>query len=103
LANYWDRCEALVNAMDATNETAAGTDERKAADAAQTVVGNEVNEAACAVCAFVPTMPYEARTKTYFLEMLATDNCGTLDRTQILALLPSLSTLVACRREGGAA
>jgi hypothetical protein len=103
LANYWDRCEALSKAMDATDETKAGTNERKAADVAQTFIGNEVNEAALAVCAFVPTMVHEARMKTNFLEKLATDNGGMLDKTWTRALLSSLPTLVAWRRKGGEA
>lgn len=101
LARYWDRCEALRQAMIATDDTENGTSEREAADAAQTTVGEEVNEAACAICAFVPTQAYEARFKTFFVEMLVADN-GGMDRTWARALLSSMQTLVAWRRGGAA-
>jgi hypothetical protein len=80
LSRYWDRCEALAQAMNVTDRTKDGTPERETADAAQTAIGNEVNELACAICAFVPTRIHEARFKTSFVEMLMNDNGGWTER-----------------------
>jgi hypothetical protein len=95
MAIYWDRYESLDQAMDATDATDAGTPERSAAEARQFSAGDQLSEASCAICAYVPRRRMDARIKADFLRTLAAGNGGQLEKEEEAALLSSLSDLVA--------
>lgn len=65
--------------------------------------GSEQEMAACrhltatevAICAYIPTRAYEARVKADFINRLATESLGMLDRECTKALLATLPKLYA--------
>lgn len=93
MATYWDRYDALSGAMDASDDTDPHTPEREAADQAQSLAGDALDDAAVAICAFIPEMAYEARIKADFLAFLIRENGGSMDRNWAGALVGSLSGL----------
>lgn len=102
IATYWEAYDRLDIAMQETDAVKDGTPEREAAEQKQFTAGDELDKAACAVCAYVPIYPFEARIKADFVAALARENGGTLDREWTSALLPSLPTLYDPKREAKA-
>ncbi|MBX3584308.1 MAG: hypothetical protein KF810_20695 [Rhizobiaceae bacterium] len=98
LATYWESYEALGAAMDAADDTDPRTPEREAADEVQRLAGEALDDAAVAICAFVPGHAHEARIKANFLTQLIGEN-GAMDRNWADALIGSLPRLYAQRAE----
>lgn len=99
LADYWEKYDLLDLAMQETDATSSGTPEHEAAQIKQFEAGNRMDEAACAICAYVPVWQFEARIKAGFVAYLAKENCGGLDSEWASALIQSLPTLYAPKRE----
>lgn len=99
IATYWEAYDRLDIAMQETDATKDGTPDRRFAELKQFEAGDEMDKAACAVCAYVPVYPFEACIKADLVAALARENGGTLDREWTSALLPSLPTLYDPKRE----
>ncbi|MBL8578118.1 MAG: hypothetical protein JNK47_12900 [Mesorhizobium sp.] len=93
IATYWDRYDALCRAMDFTDSQPDGKQKEKAFEK-QFAVGAKLDEAACAICAFVPTSTFEARIKHGFVSDLMARN-GRLEESEVDALLSSIEHVVA--------
>jgi hypothetical protein len=99
LASYWSHYAAVVEAMYDADCAPSGTAEHAAADERQMTEGGLLEEAAIAICAFLPRDAVDARTKTSFLADLARENSGCLSESETAALLSSLPHLIALNEE----
>lgn len=82
IAEYWTAYDFLMDVQDEGSEQEVA--------ACQRLTATEV-----AICAYIPTRAYEARVKADFINRLAAESLGMLDRECTKALLATLPNLYA--------
>lgn len=87
IATYWQRYDDLTKAMEVTDHSVPSM--KAAAQEAQFAAGDRLDEAAIAICAFVPTWRVDAQIKSDFIDSLYNRN-GTLEDDELRALLTSM-------------
>lgn len=82
IADYWVAYDFLMGVQDEGSEQ-------------DIAAGKRLTETEVAICAYIPTRAYEARVKADFINRLADEDDGKLDRLCTAALLSTIPALYA--------